>query len=313
MSAIRLARGYTQRDKIVKFEGCYHGHSDSLLVKAGSGMLDIGEPTSKGVPADFAKHTITIPYNDPQAIKDCFEKWGDEIACVILEPIAGNMNMVIPTQEFHDTLRAQCTDNGAVLIFDEVMTGFRVGLGGAQAHFGITPDLTCFGKIIGAGLPVGAFGGKEEIMSCIAPIGGVYQAGTLSGNPLAMRAGIAMFEDLTAEGFYEDLAAKVDHLVDGFQAAADKHGINLRTNKLGGMFGMFFVKDADTKTPSNFDDVTECDMEMFNTFFHGMLDRGIYLAPSAYEAGFMSIKHSNEDIEASITAADEIFAEITKG
>ncbi|MGO3082436.1 MAG: glutamate-1-semialdehyde 2,1-aminomutase, partial [Psychrobacter celer] len=189
MSAIRLARGYTGRDKIVKFEGCYHGHSDSLLVKAGSGMLDIGEPTSKGVPADFAKHTITIPYNDPQAIKDCFEKWGDEIACVILEPIAGNMNMVIPTQEFHDTLRAQCTDNGAVLIFDEVMTGFRVGLGGAQAHFGITPDLTCFGKIIGAGLPVGAFGGKEEIMSCIAPLGGVYQAGTLSGNPLAMRAG----------------------------------------------------------------------------------------------------------------------------
>lgn len=310
MSAIRLARGYTQRDKIVKFEGCYHGHSDSLLVKAGSGMLDIGEPTSKGVPADFAKHTITIPYNDPQAIKDCFEKWGDEIACVILEPIAGNMNMVIPTQEFHDTLRAQCTDNGAVLIFDEVMTGFRVGLGGAQAHFGITPDLTCFGKIIGAGLPVGAFGGKEEIMSCIAPLGGVYQAGTLSGNPLAMRAGIAMFEDLTAEGFYEDLAAKVDHLVDGFQAAADKHGINLRTNKLGGMFGMFFVKDADTKTPSNFDDVTACDMEVFNTFFHGMLDRGIYLAPSAYEAGFMSIKHSNEDIEASITAADEIFAEM---
>ena len=177
MSAIRLARGYTQRDKIVKFEGCYHGHSDSLLVKAGSGMLDIGEPTSKGVPADFAKHTITIPYNDPQAIKDCFAKWGEEIACVILEPIAGNMNMVIPTQDFHDTLRAECTVNGAVLIFDEVMTGFRVGLGGAQAHFGITPDLTCFGKIIGAGLPVGAFGGKEEIMSCIAPLGGVYQAG----------------------------------------------------------------------------------------------------------------------------------------
>ena len=275
-------------------------------------MLDIGEPTSKGVPADFAKHTITIPYNDPKAIKDCFEKWGDEIACVILEPIAGNMNMVIPAQEFHDTLRAECTANGAVLIFDEVMTGFRVGLGGAQAHFGITPDLTCFGKIIGAGLPVGAFGGKEEIMSCIAPLGGVYQAGTLSGNPLAMRAGIAMFEDLTAEGFYEDLSAKVDHLVDGFQAAADKHGINLRTNKLGGMFGMFFVKDSTTETPKNFDDVTECDMDVFNTFFHGMLDRGIYLAPSAYEAGFMSIKHSNEDIDASIQAADEIFADMAK-
>lgn len=312
MSAIRLARGYTQCDKIVKFEGCYHGHSDSLLVKAGSGMLDIGEPTSKGVPADFAKHTITIPYNDPQAIKDCFEKWGDEIACVILEPIAGNMNMVMPTQTFHDTLRAQCTTHGAVLIFDEVMTGFRVGLGGAQAHFGITPDLTCFGKIIGAGLPVGAFGGKEEIMSCIAPLGGVYQAGTLSGNPLAMRAGIAMFEDLTVEGFYDELAAKVNKLIDGFQAAADKHGINLRTNKLGGMFGMFFVKDATTETPKNFDDVTQCDMDVFNTFFHGMLDRGIYLAPSAYEAGFMSIKHSAEDIDASIKAADEIFAEMAK-
>lgn len=310
MSAIRLARGYTGRDKIVKFEGCYHGHSDSLLVKAGSGMLDIGEPTSKGVPADFAKHTITIPYNDPQAIKDCFEKWGDEIACVILEPIAGNMNMVVPTQAFHDTLRAECTANDTVLIFDEVMTGFRVGLGGAQAHFGIDPDLTCFGKIIGAGLPVGAFGGKEKIMSCIAPLGGVYQAGTLSGNPLAMRAGIAMFEDLTVAGFYDELSAKVDKLIGGFQAAADKHGINLRTNNVGGMFGLFFVKDRDTTVPQNFNDVTQCDMEAFNTFFHGMLDRGIYLAPSAYEAGFMSIKHSDADIDASIKAADEIFAEM---
>ncbi|MDE0491334.1 glutamate-1-semialdehyde 2,1-aminomutase [Psychrobacter sp. A3] len=310
MSAIRLARGYTGRDKIVKFEGCYHGHSDSLLVKAGSGMLDIGEPTSKGVPTDFAKHTITIPYNDPQAIKDCFEKWGDEIACVILEPIAGNMNMVVPTQAFHDTLRAECTANDAVLIFDEVMTGFRVGLGGAQAHFGIDPDLTCFGKIIGAGLPVGAFGGKEKIMSCIAPLGGVYQAGTLSGNPLAMRAGIAMFEDLTVAGFYDELSAKVDKLIGGFQAAADKHGINLRTNNVGGMFGLFFVKDRDTTVPQNFNDVTQCDMEAFNTFFHGMLDRGIYLAPSAYEAGFMSIKHSDADIDASIKAADEIFTEM---
>ena len=310
MSAIRLARGFTSRDNIVKFEGCYHGHSDSLLVKAGSGMLDIGEPTSKGVPADFAKHTITLPYNDPQAIKDCFEKWGDTIACVIVEPIAGNMNMVIPEQIFHDTLREECTKHSAVLIFDEVMTGFRVSLGGAQAHFDIKPDLTCFGKIIGAGLPVGAFGGKREIMECIAPMGGVYQAGTLSGNPLAMRAGIAMFEDLTVDGFYDDLSAKVAHLVDGIQAAADKHGINLRTNKLGGMFGMFFVKDSDTKTPLDFDDVTNCNMDHFNTFFHGMLDRGIYLAPSAYEAGFMSIKHSDEDLDASIKAADEIFAEM---
>ena len=308
MSAIRLARGYTGRDKIVKFEGCYHGHSDSLLVKAGSGMLDIGEPTSKGVPADFAQHTITLPYNDPQAIKDCFEKWGKDIAGVIVEPIAGNMNMVIPEQAFHDTLREQCTTHGAVLIFDEVMTGFRVGLGGAQAHFGIEPDLTCFGKIIGAGLPVGAFGGKTEIMSCIAPLGGVYQAGTLSGNPLAMRAGIAMFEDLTVDGFYDTLAAKVDKLVSGIQAAAERHGIHIRTNTLGGMFGMFFVKDAQTATPSNFDDVTQCDMTVFNTFFHGMLDEGIYLAPSAYEAGFISSKHSDADIDATINAADAVFA-----
>ena len=310
MSAIRLARGYTGRDKIVKFEGCYHGHSDSLLVKAGSGMLDIGEPTSKGVPADFAKHTITLPYNDPQAIKDCFEKWGEQIACVIVEPIAGNMNMVIPTQEFHETLRDECSKGGAVLIFDEVMTGFRVGLGGAQAHFGIDPDLTCFGKIIGAGLPVGAFGGKREIMECIAPMGGVYQAGTLSGNPLAMRAGIAMFEDLLVDGFYDDLAAKVDYLVDGIQAAADQHGINLRSNKLGGMMGFFFVKDAATPTPKNFDEVTHCDMDAFNTFFHGMLERGVYLAPSAYEAGFMSSKHSTQDLDATIAAADAIFKEM---
>lgn len=310
MSAIRLARGYTGRDKIIKFEGCYHGHSDSLLVKAGSGMLDIGEPTSQGVPADFAKHTITLPYNDPQAVKDCFEKWGDEIACVIVEPIAGNMNMIVPSQKFHNTLREECTNGAAVLIFDEVMTGFRVGLGGAQGHFGITPDLTCFGKIIGAGLPVGAFGGKREVMECIAPMGGVYQAGTLSGNPLAMRAGIAMFEDLTAEGFYEQVADKVTYLVDGIQAAAEKHGIQLRSTKLGGMFGLFFVKDADTQVPENFDDVTACDMDKFNTFFHGMLERGIYLAPSAYEVGFMSSKHSTEDLDATIQAADAVFAEM---
>lgn len=311
MSAIRLARGYTGRDKIVKFEGCYHGHSDSLLVKAGSGMLDIGEPTSKGVPADFAKHTITLPYNDPQAIKDCFEKWGDEIACVIVEPIAGNMNMVIPTQDFHNTLREECTKGGAVLIFDEVMTGFRVGLHCAQAHFGIEPDLTCFGKIIGAGLPVGAFGGKREIMECIAPLGGVYQAGTLSGNPLAMRAGIAMFEDLTVAGFYNKVADKVTYLVEGIQKAAENHGIELRSTHLGGMFGLFFVKDSETGVPQNFDEVTACDMDKFNTFFHGMIDRGIYLAPSAYEVGFMSSKHSTEDLDVTIAAADEIFAEMS--
>lgn len=310
MSAIRLARGYTGRDKIVKFEGCYHGHSDSLLVKAGSGMLDIGEPTSKGVPADFAKHTITLPYNDIDAITACFDKFGEQIACVIVEPIAGNMNMVMPTQAFHDHLRDACTNSGAVLIFDEVMTGFRVGLGGAQAHFGITPDLTCFGKIIGAGLPVGSFGGKREIMECIAPLGGVYQAGTLSGNPLAMRAGIAMFEHLTADGLYDNLAKKVDYLLDGIEQQAKNHGIDIRTNRLGGMFGMFFTAGD---TPQNFHEVSECDSSIFATFFHGMLEQGVYLAPSAFEAAFMSTQHSQEDLDKTIEASGVVFAEMAKG
>lgn len=307
MSAIRLARGYTGRDKIVKFEGCYHGHSDSLLVKAGSGMLDIGEPTSQGVPADFAKHTLTLPYNDVSALQVAFEKFGSEIACVIVEPIAGNMNMIIPSQHFHDTLRQLCTDNGAVLIFDEVMTGFRVGLGGAQAYFNITPDLTTFGKIIGAGLPVGAFGGKREIMECIAPLGGVYQAGTLSGNPLAMRAGKAMFDELTVEGFYETLSAKTAKLVQGLQALADKHGVDFATCHLGGMFGLFFAKTL----PQNFGEVSQADSQKFAKFFHGMLDRGIYLAPSAFEAAFMSIMHSDADIQKTLLAADEVFGELS--
>lgn len=317
MSAIRLARGYTGRDKIVKFEGCYHGHSDSLLVKAGSGMLDIGEPTSKGVPADFAKHTLTLPYNDINALQACFEKFGDELACVIVEPIAGNMNMIIPTQAFHNALRELCTQHGVVLIFDEVMTGFRVGLGGAQAHFGITPDLTCFGKIIGAGLPVGAFGGKREIMECIAPLGGVYQAGTLSGNPLAMRAGIAMFEHLTVDGLYEELASKIDYLLSGIRQMADKHGIAIRTNQLGGMFGLFFVGDAfeqgnEQDKPQNFDDVTKCDAKQFATFFHGMLAEGVYLAPSAFEAAFISTEHTQQDLDATIAAADKVFAKMAQ-
>lgn len=309
MSAIRLARGYTGRDKIVKFEGCYHGHSDGLLVKAGSGMLDIGEPTSKGVPSDFAKHTITLPYNDIDALHACFNKFaneqGSELACVIVEPIAGNMNMVIPSQDFHDTLRQLCDEHGVVLIFDEVMTGFRVGLGGAQAHFGITPDLTCFGKIIGAGLPVGAFGGKRAIMECVAPLGGVYQAGTLSGNPLAMRAGIAMFDSLTKDGFYQQLADKVDYLLNGIHQMADKHGIAIRSNRLGGMFGLFFT---DNNIPQNFDDVSKTDNQAFAQFFHGMLDNGIYLAPSAFEAAFMSSAHSMQDLDATILAADKVFA-----
>ncbi|OAU96752.1 glutamate-1-semialdehyde 2,1-aminomutase [Moraxella catarrhalis] len=307
MSAIRLARGYTGRDKIVKFEGCYHGHSDSLLVKAGSGMLDIGEPTSKGVPADFAKHTVTLPYNDIEALTACFEKFGDELACVILEPIAGNMNMVIPSHEFHQALRRLCTEHGVVLIFDEVMTGFRVALGGAQAHFGITPDLTTFGKIIGAGLPVGAFGGKREIMECIAPLGGVYQAGTLSGNPLAMRAGKVMFDELTGEGLYESLSKKTDYLIKGLKVAADKHGIPFETCAVGGMFGIFFTDQL----PKNFNDVaSRCDAKKFAKFFHGMLDLGIYLAPSAFEAAFMSAAHTYEDLDKTIEAADQVFSQL---
>ena len=309
MSAIRLARGYTGRDKIVKFEGCYHGHSDSLLVKAGSGMLDIGEPTSKGVPADFAKHTITLCYNDPQAIKDCFAKFGDEIACVIVEPVAGNMNMVVPTQAFHDTLRDECTKHGAVLIFDEVMTGFRVGLKSAQAHFGITPDLTTFGKIIGAGLPVGAFGGKREIMEHIAPLGGVYQAGTLSGNPLAMRAGIAMFDLLTKDGFYDDIAKKVVYLTDNLEKLAKDAGIGFKITRLGGMFGMYFTEND---LPKNFDDVTQCDDKKFATFLPGMLELGVYLAPSAVEVGFMSSEHSQEDLDFTLKMAKEVFEQMAK-
>lgn len=306
MSAIRLARGYTGRDKIVKFEGCYHGHSDSLLVKAGSGMLDIGEPTSKGVPADFAKHTITLPYNDINALKTCFAKFGGELACVIVEPIAGNMNMVIPSQEFHQTLRTLCDEYQTVLIFDEVMTGFRVGLKGAQAHFNITPDLTTFGKIIGAGLPVGAFGGKREIMEHIAPLGGVYQAGTLSGNPLAMRAGKAMFEELIKSDFYEKLTQKTTKLTTGLQNLANKHGVDFATCHVGGMFGLHFAKTA----PKNFTEVSLSNSQKYAKFFHGMLEQGIYLAPSAFEAAFMSIAHSDDDIDETLLAADKVFGSL---
>lgn len=306
MSAIRLARGYTGRDKIVKFEGCYHGHSDSLLVKAGSGMLDIGKPTSKGVPADFAKHTITLPYNDIDALKTCFAKFGEELACVIVEPIAGNMNMVIPSQEFHQTLRTLCDEYKTVLIFDEVMTGFRVGLKGAQAHFNITPDLTTFGKIIGAGLPVGAFGGKREIMEHIAPLGGVYQAGTLSGNPLAMRAGKVMFEELIKSDFYEKLTQKTTKLTTGLQNLANKHGVDFATCHVGGMFGLHFAKTA----PKNFTEVSLSNSQKYAKFFHGMLEQGIYLAPSAFEAAFMSIAHSDDDIDETLLAADKVFGSL---
>ncbi|ENV47713.1 glutamate-1-semialdehyde 2,1-aminomutase [Acinetobacter brisouii CIP 110357] len=307
MSAIRLARGYTGRDKIVKFEGCYHGHSDSLLVKAGSGMLTLGEPTSKGVPADFAKHTITLPYNDIEAVKACFAKFGGEIAGVIVEPVAGNMNLVKPIAGFLETIREMCDEHKSVFIIDEVMTGFRVALGGAQSVYNVKPDLTTLGKIIGAGLPVGAFGGKREIMECIAPLGGVYQAGTLSGNPLAMRAGIEMFKHLRQENFYTDLSTKLAKLLAGFQQVAEEEGIALKTEQIGGMFGLYFTDQTEI---TSFDDILKCDVNAFKQFFHGMLDRGIHFAPSAFEAGFISSAHSDEDIAYTIAAAKEVFAEM---
>lgn len=310
MSAIRLARGYTGRDKIVKFEGCYHGHADSLLVKAGSGMLTLGVPTSLGVPKDLAQHTITLPFNDIEAVKACFAEYGDQIACIIVEPVAGNMNLVLPIKGFLQTLRDECTKAGAVLIFDEVMTGFRVALGGAQAHYGITPDLTTLGKIIGAGLPVGAFGGKREIMNCIAPLGGVYQAGTLSGNPLAMRAGIAMLKLISADGFYAQLSTKLSLLLNGLKAIADDIGIPLQVQQAGGMFGIYFT---DSKDLSSYEAMTNCDVAAFREFFHGMLKRGVYLAPSAFEAGFISSSHTQADLEETLAAAQETLTEMKAG
>ncbi|MEC7120718.1 MAG: glutamate-1-semialdehyde 2,1-aminomutase [Pseudomonadota bacterium] len=310
MSAIRLARGYTGRNKIIKFEGCYHGHADSLLVKAGSGMLTLGVPTSLGVPKDLAQHTLTLPFNDIDAVKACFAEYADQIACVIVEPVAGNMNLVLPIKGFLETLREQCTAAGTVLIFDEVMTGFRVALGGAQAHYGITPDLTTLGKIIGAGLPVGAFGGKRDIMQCIAPLGGVYQAGTLSGNPLAMRAGIAMLNLISQDGFYAGLTAKLQYLLGSLKALADDIGIALQVQHVGGMFGIYFTDRADL---SSYEAMTQCDMAAFREFFHGMLKRGVYLAPSAFEAGFISSAHSQADLDETLEAASETLREMKAG
>ncbi len=307
MSAIRLARGYTGRDKIVKFEGCYHGHADSLLVKSGSGMLTLGVPTSLGVPEDFAKHTIVLPYNDIDAVQRCFAEFGDQIAGLIVEPVAGNMNLVIPKDGFLQCLRDECDKAGSVFIIDEVMTGFRVALGGAQARYNVKADITTLGKIIGAGLPVGAFGGKKEIMQCIAPLGGVYQAGTLSGNPLAMRAGLAMFKHLTLAGFYDQLEAKVTQLLTGLQQAADEAGIAFKTQAVGGMFGLYFTDSDDL---SSFEAMTHCNIDAFKCFFHGMLTRGVYLAPSAYEAGFISSVHSDADIAQTIAVAKEVFSEM---
>ena len=307
MSAIRLARGYTGRDKIVKFEGCYHGHADSLLVKSGSGMLTLGVPTSLGVPEDFAKHTIILPYNDIEAVRRCFAEFGSEIAGIIVEPVAGNMNLVIPVEGFLQCLRDECDKAGSVLIIDEVMTGFRVALGGAQQRYGVQADITTLGKIIGAGLPVGAFGGKKEIMQCIAPLGGVYQAGTLSGNPLAMRAGLAMFRHLTQPGFYEQLEAKLAKLLTGLQQSADDAGIAFKTQAVGGMFGLYFTNSDDL---SSFEAMTHCNIEAFKQFFHSMLKRGVYLAPSAFEAGFISSVHSDADIEKTISIARDVFNEM---
>ncbi|MBA4500800.1 glutamate-1-semialdehyde 2,1-aminomutase [Marinobacterium marinum] len=305
MSAIRLARGYTGRDKIVKFEGCYHGHSDSLLVKAGSGALTLGEPNSPGVPAALAEHTITLTYNDIDNVRKAFAEIGDQVACIIVEPVAGNMNCIPPAEGFLECLREVCDQHGSVLIFDEVMTGFRVALGGAQAHFDIQPDLTTLGKVIGGGLPVGAFGGKREVMEHIAPLGPVYQAGTLSGNPLAMTAGFAMLQALRAEGVYEALSAKAEYLTQGLEAMAARHGIPFTTNCVGGMFGLFFTEQD---TVACFDDATACDTEQFGRFFHGMLDEGIYLAPSAFEAGFISNAHTEAELDATLAAADRVFA-----
>lgn len=307
MSAIRLARGYTGRDKIVKFEGCYHGHADSLLVKAGSGALTLGQPNSPGVPADFAKHTLTCIYNDLVSVEAAFAQYGQEIACIIVEPVAGNMNCIPPVQGFLEGLRALCDRHGAVLILDEVMTGFRVSKQGAQGHYGITPDLTTLGKIIGAGMPVGAFGGKREIMQHIAPTGPVYQAGTLSGNPIAMAAGLAMLDLLEQPGLYEALNEKTARIAEGFKAAAAKHGIPLAINQVGGMFGFFFSSEP---TITHFDQVTRCDMEQFKRFYHLMLEEGVYLAPSAYEAGFLSLAHGDKEIEHTLAAAERSFAKL---
>ncbi|WP_409500578.1 glutamate-1-semialdehyde 2,1-aminomutase [Mannheimia glucosida] len=307
MSAIRLARGYTNRDKIIKFEGCYHGHSDSLLVKAGSGALTLGQPSGPGVPADFAKHTLTCTYNDLDSVKAAFEQYPNEIACLIVEPVAGNMNCIPPQKGFLQGLRELCTQYGAVFIIDEVMTGFRVALGGAQSYYGVTPDLTTLGKIIGGGMPVGAFGGKKEIMEYIAPTGPVYQAGTLSGNPIAMAAGLACLTELSKAGNESILAEKTKTLAEGFKALADKHNVPLTVQYVGGMFGLFFTEQ---KAVNNFQEVMKCDAAKFNRFFHLMLEQGVYLAPSAFEAGFMSLAHSDEDIARTLEATDKAFAQL---
>jgi len=308
MSALRLARGYTGRDLIIKFEGCYHGHADSLLVKAGSGLLTFADstqnaPSSGGVPQDLVKHTLVLPYNDVAAIEEVFKKQGDQIAAVILEPIAGNMNLIQPSKEFLSAMRNLTSKHGSVLIYDEVMTGFRVALGGAQSLQGITPDLTCLGKVMGGGMPMAAFGGKKEIMSKLAPLGNVYQAGTLSGNPVAVAAGLKNLEIISREGFYECLTGQTEKLMAGLKAAADKNNIPFAVDSVGGMFGFYFASEV----PTSYEAVTKTNIDAFKKFFHLMLDEGVYLAPSAYEAGFTSIAHDNAVIEVIIAAAEKSF------
>ena len=308
MSAIRLARGFTGRNKIIKFEGCYHGHSDSLLVKAGSGMLTFGNPSSAGVPASVTEHTLVLEYNNPTQLEDAFKRYGDDIACVIVEAVAGNMNMVPGTPEFIHAMRDLCTRYGALLIVDEVMTGFRVALQGAQSLYGVTPDITMFGKVIGGGMPVAAFGGRREVMEKIAPCGPVYQAGTLSGNPVAVACGLATLKLIQEEGFYDRLAAQTTKLITGLKAAADVEGVTFSAQSIGGMFGLYFLPQL----PTGFADVMKSDGKRFNLFFHEMLNRGVYLAPSLYEAGFVSSAHDDAAIEETIAAAKEAFAIVAK-
>lgn len=308
MSAIRLARGYTNRNKIIKFEGCYHGHSDALLVKAGSGLLTFGNPSSSGVPASVIEHTLVLEYNNPQQLEEAFAKYGDDIACVIVEAFAGNMNLVRGTQEFIDTMRRLCTKHGALLIVDEVMTGFRVALHGAQSLFNVTPDITMLGKVIGGGMPVAAFGGRADIMEKIAPKGAVYQAGTLSGNPVAVACGMATLKEIQRPGFYDELGGQTKKLVDGLTAAARDAGVPFSADSVGGMFGIYFLPER----PTGFADVMKADQQAFNRFFHEMLGRGVYFAPSTFEAGFVSIAHSDDVIAQTVEAARGAFAEVAK-
>ena len=306
MSAVRLARGATGRDIVIKFDGCYHGHADTLLVAAGSGVATLGIPGSPGVPESIARHTLSLPYNDTNCLKDVMEKQGESVACVIVEPIAGNMGLVAPEKEFLETLRELTDRFGAILIFDEVMTGFRVAYGGAQTLLGVHPDLTCFGKIIGGGLPVGAYGGRLDLMTQVAPQGSVYQAGTLSGNPVAMAAGIATLDQLQKDGFYGRLDEKADRLLSGLEQAAEKAGIPAQAKRVGSMLGFFF-NDKEVK---NFDDAKTCDLDRFSAFYNGMRQRGVYIAPSQFEALFVSIAHGAEHIDMTIQAAAEVMGQL---